>query len=117
MQRVELVLGLVVLAAWIFSIVSCALTPESQVRGIPKPAWLILIVLLPLLGSVLWLAVGRSAGSRLPRLRTAAPQPIPPRTYQAMTSDERIRRMEEELARLERESDRPDDGGLRPHGA
>lgn len=108
MARVETVLGIVVLIVWIFSIVSCALTPESQVRGIPKWGWLILIVLLPLLGSVLWLAVGRTSGSPLPRLRPAAPSAPAPRTYQAMTGDERIRRMEEDLARLERESDRGD---------
>lgn len=108
MARVEAVLGIVVLVVWIFSIVSCVLTPESQVRGIPKWAWVVLIVLLPLLGSVLWLAVGRTGGSPLPRLRPAAPTASAPRTYQAMTGDERIRRMEEDLARLERESDQGD---------
>lgn len=115
MQRVELVLGLAVTVLWIYSIVNCVLTPESQVRGIPKLAWLVLIVLVPLLGSVLWLAVGRTSGPpRLPRPRPAAPPTRAPGTYSALTSDERIRRMEEDLRRLEQESDRPDDEGPRP---
>ena len=107
MQRVELVLGLAVLALWIYSLVSCVLTPESQVRGVPKTLWLVGIVLLPLLGSVLWLGVGRERGTgRLPRARPAAgfAGPSGPRGYAALTADERIRRMEEELRRLENES-------------
>lgn len=109
-----MVLGAVVLLLWIYSLVSCVLTPEHQVRGIPKWAWIVLIVLLPLLGSVLWLAVGRYGGPRLPRLpEQRAPQPPARRTYEAMTADERIRRMEEDLARLEDEGEQGD-GEPRP---
>jgi hypothetical protein len=32
---------------------------ESRVRRLPKPAWLLLIVLLPFLGPIAWLLVGR----------------------------------------------------------
>ena len=102
--RVELILGIVVAIAWIYSIVTCVLTPDDEVRGIPKWGWLILIVLLPLLGSVLWIGVGRQRVAR-------APRPVGPasfsteRSYSALASDERIRRMEEDLARLEQESD------------
>ena len=118
MYRVELVLGLVVVAAWIYSVVTCVLTPDSEVRGIPKFAWLILIVLLPLLGSVLWIGVGRTRMPRAPRFAgpgPAAPGLAAPRTYSALTADERIRRMEEDLARLEREEPSDDDDrGQRP---
>lgn len=114
MQRVELVLALAITVLWIYSIVNCVMTPESGVRGLPKFAWVILIVLLPLLGSILWLAVGRTSGPpRLPRPRAAGPAAAAagPPTYSALTSDERIRRMEEDLERLERESGaEPDDG-------
>ena len=107
--RVEVVLGIAITVLWIYSIVNCALTPESQVRGLPKFAWLILIVLLPLLGSVLWLGVGRTAGPpRLPRRAPAAPPAAAgPGGYAAMTHDDRIRQMEEDLRRLERETEDP----------
>lgn len=100
--RVEMVLGFVVLLVWVYSIITCVLTPEHQVRGLPKWAWLVLVVLLPVLGSVLWLGVGRYGSPRLPHARAVRPAP---RTYQAMTADERIRRMEEDLARLDGEGE------------
>jgi len=105
--RVELVLGLVAIALWIYSLVTCVMTPESQVRGVPKAVWLVGIVLLPLLGSVLWLGVGRQRGApRSPRTPRSAPgyAAPAPRGYAALSHEERIRRMEEDLARLEGES-------------
>lgn len=111
MYRVELILGLAVTVAEIYSIVTCILTPESEVRGIPKWGWLVLIVLLPLLGAVLWIGVGRERRRPVARAAggIAAPGAVaPPRGYSALTSDERIRRMEEDLARLEQESDEGD---------
>ena len=109
MYRVELVLGIAVAIAWIYSIVTCALTPEDEVRGLPKWGWLILIVLLPLLGSVLWIGVGRQRSPRA--FRPVGPSSVSaPHGYSAMAGDERIRRMEEDLARLERESEEGDPG-------
>ena len=32
---------------------------ESRIRRLPKPAWILLIVLLPFLGPIAWLLVGR----------------------------------------------------------
>ena len=107
MAKIELVVALVVLALELYSIISCILTPDEQVKGVSKPVWLILIVLIPLLGSVLWLGAGRERDRlRDAPLRNAAPaQPVVgPSGYSAMTSEERIRRMEEDLRRLERES-------------
>jgi hypothetical protein len=112
--RIELVVALVVLVLELYSIVNCILTPESQVRGIPKALWLVLIVLVPLLGSVLWLGVGRDRVAPVPRRAPAGPAPaVPPSGYAAMTAEERIRRMEEDLARLERESG---EDGAAPRG-
>lgn len=108
--RIEVLVGIAVTVLWVYSIVNCVLTPDSAVRGIPKAAWLVVIVLLPLLGSVLWLGVGRSA-PRPPQPGTAVSSP---RGYSAMASDERIRRMEEDLARLEQEDRRNDDQEPRP---
>ncbi|MCU1473489.1 hypothetical protein [Amnibacterium sp.] len=105
MARIELVVALVVLVLELYSIVNCILTPDPQVKGIPKGLWLVLIVLLPLLGSALWLGVGRDRVAPAARRGSVvAPPAVPPSGYAAMTGEERIRRMEEDLARLERES-------------
>ena len=105
MARIELVVALVVLLLELYSLVTCILTPDAQVKGVPKLVWLLVIVLIPLLGSVLWLGVGRD---RSVPPRNAAPAPAQPVAgssgYSALTSEERIRRMEEDLRRLERES-------------
>jgi cytochrome c-type biogenesis protein CcmH/NrfG len=42
-----------------YCVLSIATTPADQVRRLPKTAWLVLVVVLPLLGGVLWLLVGR----------------------------------------------------------
>jgi hypothetical protein len=111
--------ALLVLVLEIYAIANCILTPESEVRGVPKVVWLIFIVVLPLLGSVLWLGVGRNRPPRPVRMpgsaydsHSAAARPSG--GYGDLTADERIRRMEEDLARLERESGEDEDP--RPRG-
>jgi Phospholipase_D-nuclease N-terminal len=120
--RVEVVVGLVVLVLEVYCLLNCILTPAAQARGLPKALWLILIVLLPLLGSVLWVVLGRRqvASAALPALpELPAPPAAPPAAahryprYAAMTIDERIRRLEEDLARLELESSEDGDAAAR----
>lgn len=52
-------LGVVVFGLWIFCLVDVIVTDDSLCRYLPKFGWLLLVLLLPLIGSVLWLAVGR----------------------------------------------------------
>ncbi|GAA3056586.1 hypothetical protein GCM10020000_43850 [Streptomyces olivoverticillatus] len=60
---------LLVLALWIYAFIDCLNTPEDEVRGLPKMAWVLVILLFGevLLGPVAWLIAGR------PRSRRAAP--------------------------------------------
>lgn len=46
----------------IYALVDCAQRPSYQLRTLPKPIWLLLIVLLPLLGSLAYLLLGRDPG-------------------------------------------------------
>lgn len=55
-------LGLIVMILWIVCLVDVIVADEHAVRGIPKIGWAIVVVLLPLLGSVLWLVAGRPEG-------------------------------------------------------
>ncbi|MFC5721956.1 PLD nuclease N-terminal domain-containing protein [Streptomyces gamaensis] len=52
---------LLVLALWIYTFIDCLNTPEQEVRGLPKLAWVIVILLFGevLLGPVAWLVAGR----------------------------------------------------------
>jgi Phospholipase_D-nuclease N-terminal len=46
----------------IYAIVDCLQTPDSELRGLPRFGWLVLILLFPIIGSVVWLLAGRARG-------------------------------------------------------
>ncbi|MFE7118610.1 PLD nuclease N-terminal domain-containing protein [Streptomyces sp. NPDC057654] len=59
---------LLILALWIYAFIDCLNTPEQEVRGLPKLAWVFIILLFGevLIGPIAWLAAGRpraAAGS------------------------------------------------------
>lgn len=108
MPRLLLILGLVAIAFWIFTIVDCAVQPPTRHRGVSKPVWILIVVLLPVLGGILWLVVGRTRKSVMAARR--APDDDPEflgRLGAISDQDERIRRLEEELAQLDAEDDDP----------
>jgi hypothetical protein len=110
MPRVLLILGLVAIAFWVFTIVDCAVQPPARHRGVSKPVWILIVVLIPVLGGILWLIVGRVRGSAVAARR--APDDDPEflgRIGTISDQDERIRRLEEELAQLDAEADDPRD--------
>ncbi|MFJ5308793.1 PLD nuclease N-terminal domain-containing protein [Streptomyces sp. NPDC088350] len=53
---------LLVLALWIYAFVDCLNTPEGDVRGMPKLAWVFVILLFGgvLVGPIAWLIAGRA---------------------------------------------------------
>ena len=53
------VLGLVMVGVWIFCFFDVLLTPNQQVRNVPKLAWVFIVLLLPEVGSIAWLVLGR----------------------------------------------------------
>jgi len=69
---------LLVLALWIYAFVDCLNTPEEDVRGMPKVAWVIVILLFGevLVGPIAWLIAGRVR--RAPADVTAPAQWIAP---------------------------------------
>ena len=61
-------LGLALLALWVFCVIDVLLTPESEVRNLPKITWVFLVLIFSDIGSVAWLIAGRpweSTGSGL----------------------------------------------------
>ena len=108
MPRVLLIMALVATAFWVFTIVDCAVQPPTRHRGVSKPIWILIVVLLPVLGGVLWLIVGRGRASSVASRR--APDDDPEflgRIGTISDQDERIRRLEEELAQLDAEGEDP----------
>jgi hypothetical protein len=71
--------GLLVLALDIFCLIDVITSDESRVRNLPKIAWFLLILFVPLVGSIVWLAAGRPqgqlAGGRSPYERQVGAYP------------------------------------------
>lgn len=50
--------GLVFLGLWIFCFIDVITTPETACRNLPKLAWVFIVLLLPLVGTIAWLVAG-----------------------------------------------------------
>ncbi|SFS15433.1 Phospholipase_D-nuclease N-terminal [Microbacterium sp. cf046] len=108
MTRVLLILALVLTAFWVYTIVDCSVQPATRHRGVSKPIWILIVILLPVLGGLLWLTVGRVRRSSI--IARRAPDDDPEFLEKIGTlsdQDERIRRLEEELALLDAEDEDP----------
>jgi hypothetical protein len=64
--------ALVLIALYISFIIDVIRTPSVDARSLPKAVWLLLVIVLPILGGVLWFLFGRpkpAPGSRFGRRR------------------------------------------------
>jgi hypothetical protein len=61
---VDGLLSLMVLGLWVFCLVDAITTDESLCRNLPKIGWILLVVFLPLVGSIAWLLAGRPQTQR-----------------------------------------------------
>jgi hypothetical protein len=61
-----LILALPILLA-LYALIDCIQTDESEVRGLPKIGWIVLIVLVTVIGPIAWLVAGRSRRGRTSR--------------------------------------------------
>ncbi|MGV9360483.1 PLDc N-terminal domain-containing protein [Amycolatopsis sp. NPDC003731] len=52
-------LGVVTFGLWIFCLVDVITTDEGSCRNLPKGLWLLLVLVVPLVGSIIWLVAGR----------------------------------------------------------
>jgi hypothetical protein len=67
-------IGFVVL--WIYCIFDVITTDDAIVRHLPKLVWLMIVVLIPDIGSLLWLGLGRPrVWARRPPASGRTPQP------------------------------------------
>jgi hypothetical protein len=60
------VLAIASIGLTIFALADCIQCENAQLRGLPKWAWIVLIVLLPWVGPLTWLLVGKDRESGAP---------------------------------------------------
>ena len=98
----------------VFALVDIIRADQWTIRYLDKTMWIIIVILLPLIGSVLWFAVGRVHGHAVdlgsfgdPRRREALPRPegstereleALEREIEREEQDDRIRRLEAKLS-------------------
>ena len=103
MTKLLFVLAAIVVAITIFTVVDVALTDARRARGVPKGAWFF-IALIPVLGALLWFAVGKAPRGDAPQRRMVAPDDDPSflsGLRREEEQNERIRQLEQELSDLD----------------
>jgi hypothetical protein len=88
------------IALLVFALVDAIMTDDSQVKHLPKLWWIVLIVILPLAGSIAWLVAGKDRSLA----RSENVSFGDPRRHEAVA--ERFTSEAEELAQIEREIER-----------
>jgi hypothetical protein len=60
----RVLLAVAVLAIFVYGLVDVIRTDRRLTRGISKPAWIVVMVFLPVIGAALWFIFGRPRGSQ-----------------------------------------------------
>lgn len=101
--------GFLAAVFWIFSIVDCAVQPATRHRGVAKGVWIAIVIVFPVIGGILWFALGRRrAGEQQVRAYAPDDDPVFLRSIDKKEQDARIAELEAELARLDDEGESPD---------
>lgn len=108
--------GIIVFALWLYCILDVIATDESEMRNLPKIAWVLIVIFLPVAGSVAWLVLGRPRDASFVPGESGRPRsarPVGPEDspqFMSKIDDERLRKWEEDLERRERELKRREEG-------
>lgn len=107
MARALLIAGVAAAFFTVYAVIDCAVTARERVRGIPKVVWILVILLLPIVGGILWLVIGKDRAAGSPSRGRLAPDDDPAflgRLGESAAREERIRQLEQELAELDDDS-------------
>jgi hypothetical protein len=107
-------IGFLLIALWLYCIFDVIATDEALMRNLPKMAWLFIVIIIPSIGSIAWLALGRPqfAGWRpgdtegRPTRRVVGPEDRPdfsPSSGSGAADAGRLQAWEDDLHRREQE--------------
>ncbi|MGV8885551.1 MAG: PLD nuclease N-terminal domain-containing protein [Microbacteriaceae bacterium] len=103
MGRLVLFGVFVAIALSIYAIVDVILIDRGRIKSLNKVSWAVIAVL-PVIGPLLWFVLGKKARDAVVQYRSMAPDDDPSflgRIARDEEQDERIRRLEQELAELD----------------
>ncbi len=120
MVRFVIIGAVIAVAFTLYALVDAAMTEASRARGVSKPVWVVLVVVLPVIGAILWFTIGKGHADAHPdAARRAAPDNDPRFAGTRMDEselDEHMRELEERLRELDSETF-PGEPGSRPDSA
>jgi hypothetical protein len=105
------IIGVALFLLWIYCIFDVIATEEALVRNMPKMMWLLVVIILPAVGAVAWLVLGRpqkagfvpgDTNYRQPR-KARGPEDSPDFMAGLDGRSKELRRWEEDLKRREDE--------------
>jgi len=138
MPKLLIGLGLALVILTVYTLVDCAVVDRKRIRGLPRWVWFFVIVLVPLIGPLLWLLVGHGRSTPTNRtVRSVAPDDDLDflrslrgdgssttgsskadsglsRPFNEKDQQERIRRMEQDLADLDKNDPPAGGAGVDP---
>jgi hypothetical protein len=108
MIRFDIIFALIELGLLIFCLVDVISIYESRIKTLNKLAWVFIIIILPIIGPVLWLVIGKDRSANRPAERARDARPLAPDDDPAFlktagqyeSQEARIRRLEAELKAL-----------------
>lgn len=104
MVRIAIVGIVVAVAFTLYALVDASMTDGSRARGLSKPVWVVLIVVLPVVGGILWFTIGKGSAAAV---RPKAPDDDPRFSGTRMSNealDAHMRDLEEQLRALDEET-------------
>lgn len=98
--------SMLVIALMIGALIDIITRDDAQVKHLPKMVWIIIVILLPLIGSLLWFAIGREYGDggipipsmrreECPRTPVVDVRPAPP--VDTRTTEQQIADLDREI--------------------
>lgn len=101
---IQVILSVATLGLLIFALVDVITSDEGNIKHLPKLVWIILIILLPLVGSIIWFIAGKDRGTTKDHGSFGDPRRYEGSTPSApaMSDEERI---ENEIAYYEKQAE------------
>lgn len=104
MSRLIIAAVVIAVALTVYAVIDCAMTDAKRTRALSKPVWLLVVLVVPVVGAVLWILFGKGL-----LLKTTSPSQSAPDDDEAFlrslgadaAHDERIRTLEAELRALD----------------
>lgn len=126
MFDVDALVAVVLFMFWIWALLDCIATDSALCRNLPKPMWIVLVLILPDIGALAWVLLGRpekaswrpgSTDYTAPR-RPVGLEDSPRYSASPTISDRRSEELNLELDRWEREQkERAQKEGMHPSGS